>query len=188
MPDKDQVMMFNSAELSLCKNTFADNDVLMYTIRKVFLQMPMTDVEKGLIKQAMTPEVIALLKKRILPSISPELPLGQLPSILNNLSDNLKTMTVAEIAPHFKSKAKQIAYLQQQFDVLSGASTDEPIRLADFEKLDGKTDEERFVDITTYLFLLGWIDPNLILYRNMAGMKDESEADQKKRLTRNSSK
>lgn len=186
-PDKDQVFIFNSNELSLIKNTFADNDTLLYTIRKVFLQFPLSDVERGLLAQTMKPEVIAVLKKRINPNISPEFPLGQQSSLLTTLGENLKVNSPDEMAPHFESMQLRLDYFDQQFAVLAG-STDEPIKLSDLANMKGKSNDERFINVTAYLFILGYIDPMISLIKSIAGAKTESPEDQKKRMTRNSSK
>ncbi len=187
MPGKDQIFMFNDLELSLIKNTFSDNDVLLHSIRKVLLQFPLSDVERGLLKTTMTPELIAVLKKRINPDIGPEYPLGQLPSLLTTLTDNLKVMSPEEMFVHFESKQLQLDYFNQQFAVLAGA-TDEPIKLAELSVLKGKDNTTRAIHLNTYLFILGYVDPMLIMIKNMAGTKEETPEEQKKRMTRNSSK
>ena len=64
MPDKDQVFIYNDAELEVIKNTFAENDELLYAIRNVFFQFPLTDGQKVLIKNGVTPEVLNVLKKQ----------------------------------------------------------------------------------------------------------------------------
>lgn len=193
MPDKDQTMMFNSNELSLIKNTFAENDVLIYTLRKLFLDFELTDAEKNLINMSVTPEVYAVLKKRILPDITPDLPLGQLPSLHTNLTEMLKVQSYKEMEPHFESKEIQITYLEERFAVLNDIITDngvrrDTIRLKSLGELTGKDAEQRFVDITAYLFLLGYIDPMFSFIKALAGSKDETPEKQKERLTRNSSK
>jgi len=187
MPDKDQQLMFNKEELSLLKNTFADNDVLLYTIRKVLLQFPLTEVEKGLIKQTVNDAVYNVLKKRILPDISPMFPIGQLPSILNTLNDQLKVNNAREMDDHFRAKKLEIDYLKQQFAVLKDFDAPQPLKLAEMGVLTDDY-ETNFVNISAYLFILGYVDPQLNFIRSLAGAKDESPEDQKKRLTRDSSK
>lgn len=193
MPDKDQFGIYNDQQLSLLKNTFADNDTLLYTIRKVFLQFPLTEVEKGLIRTAVTPEVLEVLKIRMIPELSPVFPLGQLPSILTTLTNDLKVKNVEEMAPHFESKQLQIRYLETCFEVLESIVTGlrlgiNTIRLTYLGTLVGKTPHEQWVDMTAYLFLLGYIDPSLHMIKLLAGEKEESPEQQKKRLMRDSSK
>lgn len=181
MPDKDQIFIYNKDELSLIKNTFAENDTLLYTIRKVFLQFPLTDVEKGLIKQAVTPEVYALLKKRILPEIGPEFPLGQIPSILTTLTQDIRQKSVEDMQPQLEAKKLEIDYLEQQFAVLKDLDAPQPIKLSDLTKMD-------FVSLTAYLFLLGYIDPSLLMIKSLAGDKNETPEQQVARLKKDSAK
>lgn len=182
MPEKDQVFIFSNDELSLIKNTFADNDTLLYTIRKVFLQFPLTDTEKGLLKMAITPEVWKVLKKRILPEISNEFPLGQLPSILTTLTEQLKVKDAAEMADQFTAKQLEIDYLTQCFNTLKDLDTPQTISI---KKMGDTID---YVNMNAYLFLLGYIDPMLGFIKSLAGQKDETLEEQKKRLTRDSNK
>lgn len=187
MPEDNQIYIFNTQELELIKNTFAENDILIYTIRKVFLQFPLTEPEKNLIKMSCTPDVISVLRKRILPEIAPVFPLGQLPSILTTLTDNLKVLTPQEMQPHLEAKQLEIKYLEQQFKVLEGGS-EETIKLTHIGTLEGKDPYEQFVHMQAYLFLLGYIDPMLIMIKTIAGSKEESTQKQKERMKRNSNK
>lgn len=190
MPDSDQIFIYNDDELSLIKNTFADNDTLLYTIRKVLLQFPLTEVEKGLIRTAVTPAVLDVLKTRILPEVSNRFPLGQIPSILTTLTDQLKAKEVHEMAPQFAAKQLEIEYLTQQFAALADPDAHQPIKLADMADVSRPMAEcqDTFINMTAYLFLLGYIDPSLNLIKVIAGEKKETPEEQKKRLTRDSSK
>lgn len=189
MRQPNQVFIYSDDELSLIKNTFGDNDTLLYTVRKVFLQFPLTDVEKGLIKQAITPEVWAVLKKRILPEISDDFPIGQLPSLLTTLTEQLKVRSVEEMGPLFAAKKLEITYLEQQFAVLQDITQEvsQPLKLKDLGSFQADA-QWTFVHFQAYLFLLGYIDPMLNFIRALAGEKKETLEQQKKRLTRDSSK
>ena len=188
MRDPNQQFIFNDEELSLIKNTFANNDTLLYTVRKVLLQFPLTDTERGLIKLSITPEVHNVLKKRILPEISDEFPLAQLPSILTTLAESLKVKSVEEMEPLFSAKATEIAYLEQQFAALKDPDMVQPIKLTDMAVLVGKDARTAYVSLQAYLFLLGYIDPMLMFIKSLAGEKEETLEKQKERLTRNSNK
>jgi hypothetical protein len=193
MPEKDQVLIYNSVELSLIKNTFAENDVLLYALRKVLLGFELTEPEKGLLRVSITDAVYEALKKRILPDLSPVYPLGQIPSIITTLTELLKVKDVEEMKAHFDAKDIEISYLEQRFTVLKDIieNRETTISLIDLKELGefrGKSPERQYVDTTAYLFLVGYIDPMLIFIKSLAGSKDESIEQQKERLTRNSSK
>ena len=193
MPDKDQTMIFNSIELSLIKNTFAENDVLLYAIRKIFLGFELTEPERGLIKLSITPMVFDALKKRVLPDVSPVYPLGQIPSLVSTLTEQLKAKDVDEMALQFEAKDLEISYLEQRFqllkDIIEDTTTDrELIDLAELGEFRGKSPRTQYVEMTAYLFLLGYIDPMLLFIQSIAGTKEESADKQRERLTRNSNK
>jgi hypothetical protein len=186
-PEKDQYFMFSSNELSLIKNTFSENDELLYALRNVLLQFPLSDGQKAIISSQVNPDIIAVLKKRILPEISGAFPLGQLPSILTTLTQDLKQRSEEDMAAQFDAKQLEIDYIEQQFDELEGKGKGS-ILLKDLATLKGKSSHKQFIDMTAYLFLLGYIDPMLAMIKNLAGTKDETPEQQKKRLTRDSSK
>lgn len=193
MVEQNQQFIFNSDELSLIKNTFAENDTLLYTIRKVFLQFELTDVEVGLLKQAVTPEVLHVLRKRILPDLSPDYPLGQIPSLMTTLTQQIQVKDASEMQLQFEAKSLEEAYLRQRFEVLEGLVNDtvsdiEEIDLKELGKLEGKGPEQQYTDMTAYLFILGYVDPMLILIKAIAGDKNETIEQQKDRMTRDSNK
>ena len=186
-PEKDQYFIFSVGELSLLKNTFAENDELLYAIRNVLLQFQLSDGQRATLSVGLTPELIAVLKKRIIPDIGPSFPIGQLPSILTTLTENLKVLSPDEMSVYFAAKQLEIDYINQQFKELETGEKG-TIQLSDMGKLEGKSSEEQFIDMTAYLFLLGYIDPMLAMIRNLAGTKEETPEQQKKQLTRDSSK
>jgi hypothetical protein len=186
-PEKDQVYIFTDDQLSLIKNTFAENDELLYAIRNVLLQFPLSEGQTKLVK-SLKPEVIEILRIRMLPELGPKFPLGQLPSLLSTLTEDMKTHDVELMAPKMEAKVKEIAYLEQQFQKLANLDTEEMLRLKDMGHLMGKSPYQQFVDIAAYLFLVGYIDPSLNMIRVIAGTKQETVEETKKRMHRDSSK
>ena len=190
MRDKDQVLIFSNAELDLLKSTFAENDELLYTIRKVLLQFELSENDIREIKRQVTPELMRLLRKKILPDIGDEFPLTQLPDLRSTLQHDLTTRVPEEMAPFFEAKQLEIDYLEQQLTRLADidAPLVEQIRLDDLRNLKGKLPHKAFVDTTARNFILGYVDPMLIQIKSLAGLKEETLEQQKERLTRNSSK
>lgn len=188
--DKDQIFIFNEAELKLIKTVFADNDVLLYAIRKVLLQFPLSEVERNLLKLQITPEVHSVLKKRMLPDISDDFPLTQLADVMTTLNQDIKTKTPEEMVPLFNAKLLENQYLTERFEALADVSVEKEstVVLKELRNIKGKDADEVFVNMTAYLFLLGYIDPMLMLVRNIAGAKDETPEEQVARMRRDSNK
>jgi len=187
MPEKDQVFIFTKRELSLLKDVFSDNDTLLYTIRKVLFQFPMTEVEKAYIKEYVSPEVINIFKKKLMPELGNEYPIGQLSHILMTLQKPFSIKQDEDMEWQFEVKSLEIQYIKQQLAVLEDIKSPQDIKLADMATLKG-TPKEKFVNTTAYIFLIGYIDPALYDIKILAGAKEETPEEQEKRLTRDSSK
>jgi len=185
-PEKDQYFIYSEAELSLIRNTFAENDELLYAIRNVLLQFPVSDGQKAILSSQMNEDILNVLKKRLLPTLAGDFPLGQLPSLLTTLTEDLKVLNAKEMEDKFTSKLIEINYLEQRFRVLeTGEEQENSLNLNEMSKID---QDYAYANISAYLFLLGYIDPMLGMIKNIAGQKDETPEEQKKRLTRDSSK
>lgn len=189
--DKDQVLMFNKDELALFKSVFAENESLLYLIRKVLLQFPMTPEDTIALKKQITPEVLKLVKKRMIQEIGDDYPLTQIGDLYQTLTGDLAKNTVEEMAPLFEAKELEIDYLEQQFKVLGDLDKKDELQsilLDDMKNLKGKTPVEKYVETTARNFILGFVDPRLVLIKDLAGKKSESPEEVEKRLQRDSSK
>jgi hypothetical protein len=189
--------MFSDGELQLIQTVFADNEELLYAIRKVFLQFPLTEAEKESIKAQVTPEVFTVLKKKLLPEVSPDAPFGQLADLRQTLTNDLKTRTLEDMDLLMEAKDLETCYLKQQMaalrdicgDIDELANPEEQLSLDQMGDLDPlKPVRERFVGNTARNFILGFVDPMLRDFIVLAGTKTESVEKKKERLTRNSAK
>ena len=185
MPDEKQVLMFNRAELSLIKTTFAENEPLLYAVRKVMHQFKLSDEDKVLLKRHISPAVIRAMRKRILPEISNEFPIGQLPSLLVLLGKQFELKNYEEMEKQLDIKKLELDYIEQQLKVLRDTDAPQPIKLAGMASLSAK---DRFIGVSAYLFLLGYLDPACLFIRAIAGEKEETPEEQAKRITRDSSR
>jgi hypothetical protein len=184
--------MFSDAELSLIKNTFSgDGEDYLYLIRNALLQFPLTKEEKIKLKGIMSAPVYAVVKKKILPTLDPDAPFGQLGDLYQSLTADLKTKDIDQMVPLFWAKKLEIDYLTQQFDYLMDVERDfKPLHVLEDMKLietDGNA-HSNFVRTTARNFILGYVDSFLIQLKALAGEVKETPEEQKKRLTRDSSK
>jgi hypothetical protein len=187
--DKDQVLIYNQKQLELIKAVFADNEELIYIVRKVLLQFPLTDFETKMVKSSITPEVYEILRMRLLPDVNGDSPLTQLGDLYQSLNNDLKTKSVAEMAPLFAAKKIEIDYLTQQFEVLKDIEAPVKIKIVlDDLKYITEDAEETYVKTIARNFLLSYVDSFLNLIKNLAGTKAETAEEQEKRLKRDSSK
>lgn len=185
-----QVLMFTDTELSQIKGIFAENDEYLYAVRKVLLQFPMTKEERALVQTVTTPEVYALLKKRIHPEIDPEAPLFQLADHYQSLTSELSAKGVEEMAPRLEAKQLEIDYLDQQFEALRDLeNAPNPVIILDYlKRIKDVPAEKAYIGNMARNFIFSWVDSSLNFLKTIAGKKQETVEEQKKRLERDSSK
>lgn len=189
MPEKKkkQTMRYSDEELSLMKNTFADNDELLKAIRKVFLQLPLSVVDQAMLLTLRNQtEVLSLLRKTFLPEIDGDAPFHQIVDLW--MTVEIKGKTPDEAYLELWARQKLVDYLEQQLAVLGG-STDQNIKFSDcLKQKKGQTKEETYVNMLMRNTLIYHTEQQLNQFSVLAGMKTESVEDTKKRLLQDSSK
>lgn len=188
------MLMFSDKELEVLKVAFADNEELLYAVRNVFLQFPITKEQEEMLRTQISSEVYDLLKRRVFPEIEENAPFFQLSDMYQTLTPELNNKGVEEMSPIFESKEIVIDYLAQQFQALKGlvggVATDSvaQIKLAELAVLKGKDDRQKYVDTKARNYLLSHIDSGLTQIKLLAGQKTESVEKTKERLLRDSNK
>lgn len=190
MKNPKQKMRFTDSELSLIKGLFADNDELLYVIRKVMCQFPLTDTERELLKGSMNENTLFILKKFFLPELDPDAPLFQMTALPVALGADIKTLSPDGAWPYIKAKELEMQYLEQQLNQLKDDNSTVKIKLNDLIDLGGTKArrEETYIAITAWNYLLSFIDSNIQQIKFLAGMKEETIEETKARLERDSTK
>lgn len=184
---KRQTMRFNDAELSLIKNTFAENYDLLMAMRKVFLQMPLDIIDKDILSVFRSKELLAVVRKAWLPELDAHAPLHQLIDLL--MTVEIREKTPQEAYPQIVARKLVIKYLEQQFAVLESLDTvGITLVLDSFTDIQGKTPDEVFTQFTARNTIIGHTEMQLDQLRVLAGTKDETVEQTQKRLQQNSSK
>lgn len=182
-------MRYSDRELSLVKNTFAEQEETLVLVRKFMLQGELTESEQGYLNTiASNMEVVRILRKALVPSIDKQAPPFQTVDLLSSLDVQQTPNEHANLV--IKARQMAIEYLKQRFDELVGTKvnkheTIEFDKLTDFEE-DGQL---AHIKLMCRNFLLSHVDTQLfnsILV--MAGDKDESPERQKQRLSQDSNK
>ena len=184
MPRKGQTMRFTDGELSLIKGLFADNEALLYAIRKSMLGFILDENEKSLIK-GLSKEAHALIRKTFLPSIDPASPFFQMTDMAMGLNVEIKGMNMEDAMPAIISKSIEIQYISEALDILEGKDIKHEYNLEDLANL---YDEAVFVNITARNYLLSYIDSNCKQLEFLAGTKEETVEETVARLQKNSAK
>jgi hypothetical protein len=180
--DKNQVGRYSKAEFEVLKKEFGGDDTLLYKIRNVLLQFSAEAVP-------MSEELSQIVKKAVLPELDPDIPLTQQVEGYVGLNPIQELMVNPGVAGlHIQAKDLQLAYLKQQFEVLHGATFENPITLTQLRAPGEKSEETRFVEMLAFLKIVPFVDNRLNELKTLAGLKEETEEERKKRDAANSTK
>lgn len=190
MRDPNQVTRFNSQELALIKQLFADNEDLLSIVRKVMIQMELTESEKTQLQGMITETSYALLVKFFVPWLEADAPIGQLTHLALGLGAEIKQLSPEGAWPYIKAKELEMNYLSQQLQVLKGSEEKPTIILNDLTDLDvPKTQrEQKYIEVMAWNWLIQYIEQNVAQIRALAGRKDETPDETLERLKKMSAK
>lgn len=171
---------YTDDELNLLKATFAEDLPLVYILRKVMLQLPLTEAEELRWHNTFKSEPLnALMRKIFLPEIDGDAPIGQVIDLW--MTVNLENKMPDEEKSLINSRKIVIDYLDGQLNILSGEAQDGNKLLTDFDVLNA--DELRARNT-----IISHIENQLSQIFGLAGFKSETPEETLKRLNQNSSK
>lgn len=183
-------MRFSDLELQIIKNTFAENEDLLKIVRKVFLQMDLNAVDLALLQTMILgkPDVIKVMKKTFMPELDPEVPIGQ-------QIDLWLTIALKDIMPdmavmHLQSIDLWRRYLEQEFRNLENnkLGAEREIKLSELSDIKDKLEKDIFVDMLARNTIVNSTEQGLMQLLILAGKKDETIEEMKKKLEKDSSK
>lgn len=188
-------LRYTDEELSIIKNSFAEQEDLMALFRMFLLDGEMTEDQQKLFDGfTSSPAVVAVLEKAINPKLEKLAPAFQTVDLYSNF--NFEPTPAEHAVNILKGRNFAVEYLDQRFSVLKGEKVKNPIK---FDSLivpvlsdtigEKAANEITFIHILARNFLLSHIDTQLFnSLMIIAGEKDETPEMQKKRLTMDSSK
>lgn len=175
-----QKMRISDEELSVIKNTFAENDELLQVIRKAMLELAPVGDEKASLK--LGPEVHGVLRKMLLPEIDGTTPLGQ-------TIDLWMTVQISDKPPdmaHLLLKSRQMLIDRIEAGLKNLGDWKVSSRYTEFTLTDDP-DHDYAVLIARNTYL-NHVEQQLIQLRILAGQKDETVEQTKARLAMDSAK
>lgn len=172
---------YTDDELELLKNVFAENMELIKVIRKVMLQLDMSEAEEVMWKKTFSDNeaLSALMRKMFLPTIDGDAPIHQLVDLYMTI--NMENKLPEEIASLVKSRQMIVSYLDNQLKVLSGEIKENKTKLAQFDLTDVDALRARNT-------IIMHTENQLHEINGLAGYKVETTEETVKRLSQNSSK
>jgi hypothetical protein len=146
------------------------------------LGLEVSQTELSMLGDSMTGELKALLKKVFLPELTGEEPLGQEVDLWMTIEVANKSPLDADIA--IKSRKVLIGMINEGLACLfSGKSA---TGIVDFKPMPNK--EAQLVKIIARNTYIGHLKQMLVTLKVLSGLKSETQDEQKKRLTQDSSK
>lgn len=184
-------MRFNDGELSMIKNTFAENEALLLAIRKVFLQFELSQTDKDILRVFKGKKgLFDLVSKTFKPELESGAPIHQLIDLW--MTVDFKEKTLEEIEIQLDSRQILIDLLEQQLkglsEIVAGKEPKYKLLLSDLAKRGGKSAKEFYARLTARNMLITHVEMQLSQLDILAGVKDESVEQTKEKLFKNSSK
>lgn len=191
MVEKKQQTRFSDADLSLVKNTFAENDILLKAIAKVFMQLPLDVVDKDALNVFKNNEQLYyLVSKVFLPKLNDGSPLYAMLDLWMTI--DLEGKFITDMKSIAGARKLLINLLEQQLQVLKtyvkDGKADEVILLDSLLEIDGLSSEEIYVNWIARNTLINHTKQQLAQLDILAGQKDETLEQLKERMKKNSNK
>lgn len=185
-------MRFDDVELALMKAVFANNENLLFIIRKVMLQGELTEDERNTITSTMTPELYKLCRKVFLPEIDLDAPLFQIADPYIGLNADVEKVGPEEFWPVYQAKKLEFDFIDQQLECLRDVNEHAEPKISFKDMVKGKGTkagkEELYVNIMARNYLLSFVDSSLQQIKFLAGSAEETVEETKERLAKDSSK
>lgn len=176
---------FTDAELGRVKDVFADNDELITVCYKVFFQLPLTAEEQNAVSSTFHgSDLKSLFDKLFCPGLENE----QLFFGVDDWYDiQIAEKSLAEAVWFISARARAIAYVKQQVNVLFGDKNEE-LKFSDFTPKEGAKAEDVYTNLIARKEIINKVRTLFGTLQVWAGKKAESKEEMMKRLFTNSNK
>lgn len=179
-----QKLRYNDIELSVIKGTFAENDDLLFAIRKFFIQQKLDISEQAMILN-LSEETKAVLRKTFLPEIDGNAPMFQMVDWFTSVETKDRDIEKANI--EMEVRRLVVDYFGQQLGRIGGKEKEE-IEFKNLNFSKEKDSRQNFIELSARNMILNQIDFQLQQLLTLAGMKNETIEQTKKKLEKDSSR
>lgn len=181
---KETRISTNDQEIALIKSIFKDNEQLLKHMRSLFLGIPLTDVEKGMIALELKGEEIQkVLQRRFLPTIEKDAPIGQISDVWLGVETMIfgAQRDTIEQAVLYKEKAlKMTAHALSLLNNLDG----EPVDIS----YNADVSDSLQINLLARNQFLRHVEQQLLFLKIISEQEDESQKDKVERNKRDSTK
>lgn len=180
----DTKLMYGERDIKLIKQTFAENDYLLQTLRKLFFGQELSESDKDLIlKTFKSQELRDVLQHKVYGLNNLDTPIGQISDFWLNTESQIFGASKDTIKQAIESKKQVLEMFKKSFELLTNP---------DGEKVDVSfnpdTCDELGIELIARNIYMKSIEGALIAIKGIAGMKEESVEQTIKRLQKDSAK
>lgn len=184
---KEQTMRYSDEELSLIKSAFADNQELLFAVRKHFLQMPLDAIDQDLLKVFKeSAPLMKLMRKSYLPELEADAPINQEVDLWMTI--DIKDKLPQQAWPLICSRADLITYLDEQLRRLAGEDIKPTITFESLSQIKSDNPDSTYVNLLTRNTIIQHNEMQLFQMKVLGGMKNETVEQTKERLSKDSNK
>jgi len=182
---KEQTMRYTDEELDLIKSTFKDNLPLLKAIRKIFLQMRISESEEVIVKKKIKGDVLALVRKCFLPTLDGDAPINQVIDLWVTL--DIRNLPAPDAYHLLKAREIIIDYLDQQLNSFNEGGVDIDIKFNKLSTLVNNPDTA-IINLTARNTIVLHIENSINQLYILANQKELTKEEQKELDKKNSTK
>jgi len=180
-------MRYDDKELSLIKATFADNEPMLFTLRKVFLQADLSTEEiKQLEGISKSPQALELLRKAYSPGLEMDAPFSQMIDLWMTVDTKDLDPTQAVLA--LKVRAELDTLLEAGLLRLANPKAKGTRNIVDYKPNFEANEEDQYVTYVSRNSLITHTEQRLQELSFLAGKKSETVEETIARLHKDSNK
>lgn len=178
-------LMYTQKDIDLLKSVFADNDILMSAIRKLFFGVDISEYEQALIKDSFeNPEIVDVFRKRVYGLNNFNTPIGQLSDFWLGAETQVFGASRDTIYQVYESKKMVFGMFEKAFKLLTNLDGEK----VDITSFPDTTKDPLQVWLIARNLYMKAVETALLNIKTVAGAKEESAEEAIKRLTKDSNK
>jgi hypothetical protein len=186
MVENQKQMRFSTKELSLIKNTFGENEKVLISLRKHFLQLEMDDAELSVFNKVIDDDIIALLRNLFLPTVesSAEAPIHQVADLWIQTAVEIKQYNPEQAQYLIEAREIMVNYIDDRLKALENDQAG--YKLKDYSWGDEFEPGDRYIHLLAWNDIIGFVEAMLNQIKILAEKVNEEEI--KERMNANSNK
>jgi len=180
-------MRYDDKELSLIKATFADNEPMLFILRKVFLQADLSEGEIKLLSSiSKSPQALKLLRKAYSPGLEMDAPFSQMIDLW--MTVDTKDLNPEQAVLALMVRAELDALLEEGLARLANPKAKGTKSIVDYKPDFNINEEEQYVTYVARNSLITHTEQRLQELSFLAGRKSETVEETITRLRQDSNK